>query len=285
MKRYPEVPRAADAPPDLFESGHLWLQERVDGAHLRFRLRESGLLEFGDRTRTFDDTDDMPASYRHAVRRVRASFDREALRAARDDPASVVFFGEATVRRRIDYDWDRVPAVLGFDVWDADADRFLPPDAVEQVFDRVGLDPVNAVAKEVRAADFDPGDYDVPESAWYDGPAAGVVVRNKTGGRAVIPNPEVADLDESAPVDPSAEDAEERAEELAERFVTPERVERVAADLDDRGQRATFDAVFERAFEAVAREEHHLLFGESASVDVQAFRSAVAARVQELFDE
>ncbi|NHN60985.1 MULTISPECIES: RNA ligase family protein [Halorussus] len=314
MKRYPETPRAADAPPGLFESGHLWLQELVDGAHLRFRLRESGMLEFGDRDRVYrdtaarsasssrtgsDDADEIPASYRHAVRHVRESFDREALRAAREDPSSVVFFGEATVRCGVDYDWDRTPSFLGFDVWDADAQgasssrtgsddadagQFLPPDAVEQVFDRVGLDSVNVFAKEVRAADFDPEDYAIPDSAWYDGPAAGAVVRNKTGQRAVIPNLDVeeAAVDETAPVDPSAEDAETRAEELAERFVTRERVEAVADDLEARGRPATFDAVFERVFEAVAREEHRLLFGERASVDVGAFRSAVAARTQRL---
>ncbi|UPV75988.1 RNA ligase family protein [Halorussus limi] len=278
MKQYPGVPRADEAPPELFESGHLWLQEQIDGAHLRFRLRESGLLQFGDRTRTLD-ADETPLPYRRAVRHVRESFDREALRNTVADVSSVVFFGEATVRRAVDYDWARTPAFLGFDVWDAADERFLPPDSVERIFDRLGLRAVDAFQKEVRAVDFDPASYEIPNSAWYDGPAAGVVVRNKTGGRAAILHPEYrAWREESDP-------ATAPADELAERYVTRRRVERVAEELDADGRAAGFDAVFERLIEAIAREEYHRLFHERAAVDLRAFRSAAAARTQELLND
>lgn len=303
MKQFPAVPRAEDAPSDLLDSGHLWIQEQIDGAHLRFRLRESGLLEFGDRRRTYD-ADEIPDRYHHAVRHVREAFDREALRAARDDPSSVVFFGEATVRRAIDYDWDRTPSFLGFDVWDAaertsassrtgsdDADegRFLPPDAVEQVYDRVGLDAVNAFEKEVRAVDFDPESYAVPDSGWYDGPAAGVVVRNKTGRRATIPHPNFREVDDGPPVDdgPSADApvaAEASADELAAAYVTDRRIESVVRELEARQRPVTFDAVFDRVVESIVREEYARLFDGDQSVDTSAFRSAVAARTQERFD-
>ncbi|UPW02015.1 RNA ligase family protein [Halorussus gelatinilyticus] len=288
MKQYPAVPRAADAP-DLFESGHLWLQERIDGAHLRFRMRESGVLQFGDRERTFDrrrssgaqsgGSDGIPLGYRHAVRHVRESFDREALRNTVADPSSVVFFGEATVRDAIDYDWSRTPAFLGFDVWDADRERFLPPDSVEQIFERLGLRPVNTVQKEVRAVDFDPESDAVPDSAWHDGPAAGVVVRNKTGGRAEISHPAYDEWREES--DP----ATAPADELAAQLVTRRRVERVVADLDAEARSAAFETVFERLLESVAREEHHRLFHDRASVDLRAFRSAAAERTQELLND
>lgn len=297
MKQFPAVPRAEDAPADLLDSGHLWIQERVEGAHLRFRLRESGLLEFGDRRRTYD-ADEIPLGYRHAVRHVREAFDREALRAARDDPSSVVFFGEATVRRAIDYDWDRTPPFLGFDVWDAaerdsassrsgadDADegRFLPPDAVERAYDRLGLDAVNAFEKEVRAVDFDPESYEVPDSAWYDGPAAGVVVRNKTGQRAVIPHSDFRGSDDG----PSADDAvptEAAADELAAAYATDQRIQSVVRELETRGRPVAFDAVFDRLVEDIAREEYADLFDGDRAVDTSAFRSAVAALTQERLD-
>ncbi|WP_128477167.1 RNA ligase family protein [Halorussus pelagicus] len=277
MKQYPAVPRPDEAPPDLFASGHLWLQEQIAGLHLRFRLRESGLLQFGDRTRTFD-ADEIPLPYGHAVRHVRESLDREALRNSVADPSSVVFFGEATVRRAVEYDWSRTPAVLGFDVWDATEERFLPPDSVERIFDHLGLHAVNTFEKEVRAVDFDPQSYDLPASAWYDGPAAGVVVRNKTGQRATIRRPDARAAGEDA--DP----ATAPADELAERYVTRQRVERIAADLDAAGRSTGFDDVFDRLIEAIAREEHQRLFHERASVDLRAFRSAAAERTQELLN-
>ena len=131
MKRYPPVPHVDSAPEGLFESGHLWVQELIDGAQLRFRLRTSGRLEFGDSRRRFGD--DPPEPYRHAVRHVRETLDREALRSAVDDVETVVFVGEATHRRTIDYEFGRMPSVLGLDVWDADRGAFLPPDGVERV--------------------------------------------------------------------------------------------------------------------------------------------------------
>jgi hypothetical protein len=295
MKQYPAVPRAEEAPPELFASGHLWLQEQVDGAHLRFRLRESGRLQFGGRTRTFRadggtasgaESDDVPLPYRHAVRHVRESFDREALRNTVSDVESVVFFAEATVRNAIDYDWERTPPLLGFDVWDADEERFLPPDSVERVFERLGLRPVNTFRKEVRAADFDVENYEIPQSAWYDGPAAGVVVRNKTGQRAAIPDPAVRpERDDSDPASGDSDPATAPADELVERYVTRERVERVASELDAGRGSPAFDAVFERVVEAIAREERHRLFHERASVDLRAFRSAAAERTQELLGD
>lgn len=281
MKQYPAVPRAADAP-DLFDSGHLWIQEQVDGALLRFRLRDSGLLQFGGRERVFDrgrssgDSDAVPLAYRHAVRHVRESFDREEFRNTVADVESVVFVGEATVRRGVDYDWSRTPGLLGFDVWDADRERFLPPDSVEQIFERLGLTPVNTFSKEVRAVDFDPESFEIPDSAWRDGAAAGVVVRNKTGGRGAIVHPEYDEWREES--DP----ATAPAPDLADEFVTRERVERVAGDLEESGQSAGFDAVFDRLVEAIAREECHRLFHDRASVDLRAFRSAAAERTQEL---
>lgn len=34
MKKFPSIPRVANAPDRLFEDGHLWLLEKVDGAYL-----------------------------------------------------------------------------------------------------------------------------------------------------------------------------------------------------------------------------------------------------------
>lgn len=274
MKRYPEIPRWANAP-DLFEGGHLWLQEKIDGLHFRFRLDESGVVRFGDRERVFKP-DAIPAHYQHAVRHVRERLDRDALRVAVDSPQSVVFFGEATTRQSIDYDWDRVPSFLGFDVWAGE--RFLPPDAVEKIFDRLGLAAVNTFQKEVRAADFDPESYEVPTSKWYDGPAEGVVVRNKTGGRATIIHPDFEGGEDT-------EGALAPPDELAHQLVTRRRMERVAERLADCSRLAvTFDALYERVLEGVTREEPEL-FTDESDLDGGAFRSEAAAIVQEFLDD
>jgi len=162
MHPFPSVPHVDDAPTELLESGHLWLLESVVGGPLRFRLLESGLIEFGDADRVYADPDALPPQYGHAVRHVRETLDRAALRGAVEDVEAVVFFGQATQYRGIDYDWARLPSFVGIEIRAADAEQFRPPDAVDGIFDRLGLDAVTPVAQEVRARDFDPASSEIP---------------------------------------------------------------------------------------------------------------------------
>lgn len=271
MKSFPPTPAAEDAP-ELFESGHLWLLEQVDGAPLRIQLQESGLLRFGDGERAYDDADELPLSVQHAVRHVRERFDRDALRAAVDDPESVVLFGVATRYERVDYDWERLPAFLGVDVWAGSEGAFRPPDAAEAIFERLGLQPVNAVERERRARDFHPGTYEMPASNWDDGPAAGVLVRNKRGGRAVLRNPAAGE---------EPEPLELPAEELAAAYATSERFESVARTLRERDWAVTVETLCERVVEEIVREEYARLDAGSERLDESAFTSAVARRARQ----
>ena len=277
MKQYPSTPRVANAPEGLFESGHLWVLEKIDGANVRFQLLDSGAIRFGDRSRVYEDPGAIPAPYEHAVRHVRERLDREALRNAVDDVESVVFFGEATHRHAIEYDWERLPSFLGFDVWSEREGSFRPPGAVQGIFERLGLEPVNAVERELHTRDFDPDSYAVPESAWYDGPAEGVVIRNKRGGRAKLLHPDFREVEDTIPVDAPAE-------ALAERYATDRRFEKLARKLETRGGDVTFETLYERALTDIVREEHKRLYHGSSSVDLQAFRSAVAARTRAFLD-
>jgi hypothetical protein len=277
MKRYPSLPTVSDAPDDLL-SGHLWLLERIDGWHLRFRMEESGLLRFGDRETVYDDPETLPDAYGHAVRHVRERFDREVLRSAVDDVTDVVFFGVATHRRAIEYDWERLPSFLGHDVWSAEAGAFRPPDAAETIFERLGLDPVNAVERERRARDFDPEAYAVPSSAWYDGPAAGVVVRNKTGDRGVIRG-----LERSASVD--RETVSVDLVEAAATHANREWLARIVARIEDRGEPVTVDVLAERAFEEFLRERHRLVARNGGDRTLEAIRSAILDRARTFLDD
>jgi hypothetical protein len=278
MKAFPSYPPPAEAPAALFERGHLWLHELVDGAPLRFQARADGRLRFGDGVRVFGD--DVPPAYDHAVRHVRESFDREALRRAVDDVESVVFFGRAMHRRGVDYDWDATPNFLGVDVW-SDG-QYRQPDRVEKIYARLGLEPLNTVRAEVRAVDFDPDPdaYAFPDSAWYDGPAAGVLLRNKTGLRSALSNPDVGD-DRSGGA--QATDTVEDAEAFAQRHVTTDRLDGAARRLRAEGRPVTFDALYERVVDSVTRAHHDRLF--AGTLDVRAFRSAAAEATSEYLVE
>lgn len=278
MKAYPSIPRVENAPEELLESGHLWLTEKIDGANLRIQLRESGLIRVGDRDRVYDDPEAIPEPYRHAVRHVRERLDREALRAAVDDVESVVLFGEATHHHTIEYDWDRMPSFLGFDVWSEATGSFQPPDAAEQIFERLDLTPVNAVERELNTRDFDPDSYTIPESAWYDGPAAGVVIRNKSGGRAKLLHPDIRKREPPALFEASGE-------ALADTLATDSRFEKIAAKLRTHSEVVSFETLYERTLEDIVRGEHRRLFHDDSSVDLSEFRSVLAERTQRFLSE
>ncbi|AFZ72926.1 RNA ligase family protein [Natronobacterium gregoryi] len=278
MEEYPAIPSVDAAPNSFFEEGHLWLLEKIDGAHLRFQLQQSGLVCFGDRNQVYDDPDDVPDPYQHVVRHVRANLDREALRNAVDDVEDVVFFGEATHRQTIDYDWDRIPSFLGFDVWSADAGTFRPPDAVQAIFDGIGLESVNVFERERRARDFDPDSYAIPQSAWDDGPAAGVVIRDKRGRRAKLVHPDAGRADGPAPVDVPAE-------ELAARYATRDRLEKIASRLEDDRRPVTFETLYERVLEDILREAHRRLGHGESSVEMDEFRSEVGALTRAFLED
>jgi len=271
VQQYPAIPAVGDEAPEF--AGHLWLLEAVEGSLLRFQLAESGAIRFGGEQRVYRDDEAIPRQCRRAVRHVRERLDRAALRRAVDDVCSLTFVGWATHRERIDYGWERLPPFLGVDVHDADSDAFRPPDATETIFDRLGIDPATAVERERHSRDFNPGSYRIPESAWYDGPAAGIVIRDKRGARAMLTNSEISTSAEN-PI-PS-----ENADSLAAAVATDRRFERVASRLRERGKAPTVDELRERVIEDVYREEHGRLFGGERVIDESAFRTAVARRAQ-----
>jgi uncharacterized membrane protein len=268
MHARPPLPSVAEAPESLLASGHLWLREFVDGAPFRFSMADSGLLAFASGDRAVP-ADDPPLSLAPAVRAVRSSFDRDAFRDVVVDPAAVTFVGLAPRRQSVAYDWARTPPFLGTDVYDAGRDRFLPVDAADRVYDRLGLSAVNALAKELPVRDFHPDRYAFPVSAWYDGPVAGVVVRNRNGTRGLLRNPAAG----TAPEAP-AEDVPAAVESLAP-------PERVRATADAVGPDADLSRVADRLAGSLAREAHADL-QHVPGYDPATVRSALAEHVRQV---
>lgn len=307
MKTHPPTPSISDAPDSLFESGHLWLFEWIDGEPLRFSVHEAGFLQFGDGTRVYNEPDDLPPQYQPAVSSLQARLDRETLHEAVEDVSSLVFFGQSTHHQTITYDWQRLPPFIGYDIWDGE--RYLGPASATQAFEKLGLEPATTLEREVRARDFDLEDIELPGSAWYDGPAAGVLIRNKQDDRALHYDPPALDPAEVTQREEETEkiiDGEDSACEdtvsgestsgdtasentvggqLASLYADIERFERVVATLEQRGEPITFDTVFECVLELLARETYGHLDAAGISVTDGTFRERVAERTREWIAE
>ena len=268
MKAYPSPPQLDDAPDALLSRGHLWLREHVVGPRVRFTMEPSGLLRFGDRERIFDD---IPPEYQHTYRHIREQFDRDAFHSAVEDPSAYVFFGVASYHVGVAYDWERLPPFLGQAIWNEANERFVPSDRADQAFERLNLTPVNTFQKEVNVRDFSPEQFEMPDSAWYDGPAVGVRLENRSGGSALL-NAIAVDADAAEPL-PDAPPA------VADELVTDARVTRAIDAIETHGQAVTTAEVHERVFEMIVREEYVRL--DQRRIDLEAVRSAIGSVVAE----
>ncbi|WP_276261186.1 hypothetical protein [Haloglomus litoreum] len=275
MRDYPPVPSLADVASDHLQ-GHVWVHEWLDAAAVRFAVASAGYLRFGDAERTFEE---VPPTLGYAGRFIERAFDLGAYLDTVDEPARYTFAGAATHHRSIDYDWDRLPAVMGTAIWDGHEERWLPPDRAQQVFERLGPPPVTVVERE-RSVDQRPlAGYDLPASAWYDGPAAGVTFVDKRGHRVRLMAADVPDEPPTVRVETDG------ATGLAEQFVTDDLVATRAAALEERGESVAFDPLFEAVLDRVTRANHGALFRgvtDTGAVDIDwgAFRGTVAERVR-----
>ncbi len=271
MHRYPERPRASNAPDGLFDRGHLWLFEAIDGAPLRFQLTDTGAIRFGDATTTFDP-EAVPIPYRYAVQEIRGQIDRDALFEAVPALDAVTFFGVAPQRRSIPYEFDRIPGFFGSDIRVTDR-GLLPPDITTKIYHELGLTTLEPIEKEVRAVDFDPDRHSVPPSTWYDGPAYGTIARNKTGESAFIP----ADDAPVSEAEVAPDDATATAEAFVSSIAVETRCERATTDLNRAGTAVSVDSLFDRVIAAIGRE-YPAQFDDGA-IDQRAFSSALRSEI------
>ena len=53
-----------------------------------------------------------------------------------------IFYGENCVKHTLNYDWEKIPPFLGFDIYDLEKDVFLPQEQVYELYKQLGLETV-----------------------------------------------------------------------------------------------------------------------------------------------
>ena len=155
-----------------FEVGdHIQISEKIDGANASIAwCPEDNCLEVFSRTNLLDSSDDLRGFKSFIETKVANHFDFSKY-------PRLVFFGEWCVRHHIVYSsgWENVWRI--YDVWDKDANSYLPQSKVKELADEIGVEYIHVL-------------YDGPFVSWehcrsflhkntYGDKQEGIVVKNQ----------------------------------------------------------------------------------------------------------
>lgn len=276
MKKYPKIKRIGDSENNgILESDYLYVQEKLDGANFRFTYDEDeGRIVFGSRNVEYWNEKDTDKAFEHAVEYVREQVDLEAI----EDLDRFVFFGEAMHPHTLDYDWESVPSFIGFDVYDQKEDIFLTPAEMELYFDVLNLPTAPVVYDGIHESY---NNVEVPESAYRDGIAEGIVIKNiGTGQRAKVRSKEFKEKHGGQSVSNPDSYEPDDAVVLARDFTTEARVLKMIHKYEDRGrdiEMSIMEDLWRDIFEDIIEEEFETIFLGNYNIDTQQFRSEVAS--------
>lgn len=153
----------------------------VSNSNTRFMLKD-GKLIFGSRNTilgTEDNDEIKDGQFSRFINYVLDNINRDKLNNMYND-RSLIFYGEQMVKHTVNYKWDDVPAYIGFDIYDIQAEKFLHWTESKQIFEDLGLPftkvyisgKYNKKIKKFIDKDKYPSEYAV------DGIGEGIVIKN-----------------------------------------------------------------------------------------------------------
>lgn len=180
FKKYSKIKRLGhEDVADLLSDDNdvLVIQEKIDGANFRFMVSEDGRLIFGSRNNSLGDSNSqIGGNWKRCVEHVKGIY--ETLKPL--FKKNMIYYGECMSKHSIDYDWDKHPPFIGFDVYDVEKEKYLDWEDAKKLFEVVGLQFVHVIG-ETDVASFKKKellDKSIPRSRYYAGQAEGIVIKN-----------------------------------------------------------------------------------------------------------
>jgi len=158
------------------------IQEKIDGGNFRFMIHNGNII-FGSRTQQLTGDDGTDTNIAKGFTRC-VNYVRERLS---DKDLSVlegyIFYGECCIKHTINYDWDKIPPFLGFDIYSLTLDKFYNYEQTKMLYEALTL-PMVPLIKIVLAGEITTITDDmVPKSVYAlesnkDTQAEGIVFKN-----------------------------------------------------------------------------------------------------------
>lgn len=115
------------------------IQEKIDGANFRFMFKNGNII-FGTRTQQMTSSTgeevNVNKNFRRCLNFVKEKVSQEVIKTYE----GMIFFGENCVKHSIEYDWDKIPPFLGFDIFDIALGNMLPFNEAKRIFKEMNLE-------------------------------------------------------------------------------------------------------------------------------------------------
>lgn len=116
------------------------VQEKIDGGNFRIYILE-GKVIFGSRTQELNEDNVNITSFKRCMDFVKDKLKDKDL----SQYKGYIIYGECCIKRTINYDWDKMPPFLGFDIYDGE--KYVEFEKVQNIFSELELPMVPLIGK------------------------------------------------------------------------------------------------------------------------------------------
>lgn len=282
------------------------IEEKVDGANFRFYINEHGEIIFGSRSQQLSEDKEhkFAKNFERCIKFLQQMLYGKDL----SKYHGMVFYGECMVRHTMAYDWEKIPAYLGFDINNESnpnyPKRFLPYPQVKEIFDELGLSfvPVIKICKVSEIGQID--DSLVPVSA-YPYPsgnerqrlAEGIVIKKYSWTQGSEEDVQImakyvrAEFKEDNAVTFGSRKGtatEDDTGELVFKYCTNARIEKIVFKLIDEGEKLDMTMMHKlpkRVLKDITEEHWSDIFESHWAVDFRKLRQLVPKRCASILNQ
>lgn len=170
---------------DIFTnpSDEIVIEEKIDGGNFRFYISKKGDVIIGSRTQQLTDNKGKDTNMNKMFKSC-SDFIRQQLKGkSLKQYGHLIFYGENCVKHTINYDWNKMPIYLGYDIYNTDTKQYVHHNVAVELFKTLGLEFV-PIIKTLKAKDIPKIDDELVPISKYalesaqDRKAEGVVFKN-----------------------------------------------------------------------------------------------------------
>lgn len=309
MKKYDKIKRLGhDQNKRILENpdDQIIIKEKLDGANFRWTFNEDGEPVFGSKNVEYtidgepDYSENVDGRFTDAIEHVRETIKQEEF-VPSTKLQHLTFFGENMVSHSLEYEWEEVPQVIGFDIYDHTKEEWLSVAEAHLLFEKLGIETapilMSTTAEEVKRKHKENDDrFPIPESHYRDGKGEGVVIINTDRDepdlngfnyRAKLVTEEFKEKHKKATGANQSKEAIHGHEKAVSKFCTDGRIRKHIHKMEDEGRELgmelmanqnSSDGLPIRVAKDIVEEEYNSFVTSNWKVDFKNFRSLVADR-------